>query len=342
MSCQAAQTSQSRLHNHLEAQYNLEIETIHKLDEDVYRVQILSPQKRCWVARVFHHPANAYSAVQSLLVLLDYLKQQGYPSEELAVDPSVSALTQIKDSSECVLVTKWVAGQAPERNRNTFYRLGTLLGKLHSLPVPSDCISPGGGWHHLNLSGGVTAEIESAISVIREVEAESSEGDEIQQGHHGLITELRKLQVEFSPESQLPVALTHPDLTPSNVISHASPDSGDSAPGSADEIWTIIDWAGAGIGPRIFSLGFLLAVATARGKMILVDAVLKGYRTFCSLEPLEIAHLVSAGYVRFLTMGCWEIGRGRKSVNQILETLPELVCKAEQTAERVRQIIQNS
>ena len=75
--------------------------------------------------------------------------------------------------------------------------------------------------------------------------------------------------------SDLPSALIHPDFVPPNIIASTNGDL------------VSIDWTGAGLGPRVPSLGFLLWAAGAQG-MAYVDAVVAGYRSWVRLEPDEL------------------------------------------------------
>jgi Ser/Thr protein kinase RdoA (MazF antagonist) len=105
---------------------------------------------------------------------------------------------------------------------------------------------------------------------------------------------------------------------------------------------TIIAWAEAGIGPRLLPLGFLLAVAASRGKLVLVDAVLKGYNKHITLNPNELEQLPSAVYARPLTIQCWEVSTDRKQPAAVVDDLPSLFEKGEAVAERARKMCNNT
>ncbi len=47
---------------------------------------------------------------------------------------------------QAVLVTRYIEGTRADGSMRTFARLGSLLGRLHTLP--SDHVRDGGGWHH--------------------------------------------------------------------------------------------------------------------------------------------------------------------------------------------------
>ncbi len=73
----------------------------------------------------------------------------------------------------------------------------------------------------------------------------------------------------------------------------------------------IVDWTGAGRGPRIWSLAFLLWAAGAR-ELDLVDVVVLAYASHVQLEPEELARLAQAICVRPLVLDTWAVCAGRK------------------------------
>ncbi|HEX3647123.1 MAG TPA: phosphotransferase [Pseudonocardiaceae bacterium] len=96
-------------------------------------------------------------------------------------------------------------------------------------------------------------------------------------------------QVDGDDGADLPHAFVHPDFVPANAI--ATPDGG----------LVIVDWTGAGRGPRIWPLAFLLWAA-ARVHPRLVGLAFSYYRKHVELEPAELARL---GDVR---RGCRTVG----------------------------------
>lgn len=104
-------------------------------------------------------------------------------------------------------------------------------------------------------------------------------------------------------------ALLHPDPTPQNfIVTH----NRDLVP---------IDWAGAGTGPRVHALAFLLLSAisqsrwNARGSR--VDAVIEGYRRHVTLHDEEYAVLAAAMPLRFLVRDCGEYCMGRMTFDEV-------------------------
>lgn len=115
-------------------------------------------------------------------------------------------------------------GQRLERNRDTFYRLGDLLGQLHCLPVPPDITTPGGTWHHLSLVGGISEECRTAVRMLNDDQARCEKTPVTR-----LQDELGRL-AESLTEQPLPTAIIHPEFVLANTLVHtdsqANQDSG--------------------------------------------------------------------------------------------------------------------
>ena len=108
--------------------------------------------------------------------------------------------------------------------------------------------------------------------------------------------------------ADLPQALIHPDFVPANAI--LTPDDG----------LVLVDWTGAGRGPRLYPLAFLLWAAGCAGPSRL-DAVVAGYREHVMPGDDEIGRLAGAIWARPLVLACWMVLAGRKG---LAETVAEL------------------
>ncbi len=106
----------------------------------------------------------------------------------------------------------------------------------------------------------------------------------------------------------LPHAFVHPDFVAANAI-----------PIEGDKL-VLVDWTGAGRGPRLWSLAFLLWALGARS-LRLVDVAAARYARRVTLEPEELARLPEAVAARPLMLECWGFWAGRR-------TLPEAVARA--------------
>lgn len=116
----------------------------------------------------------------------------------------------------------------------------------------------------------------------------------------------------------LPHAVVHPDFVPANAVP------------TADERLVIVDWTGAGRGPRLWSLGFPLWAVGAHHPRLL-DLAVSRYRKRISLEPEELDRLEGAIAGRPLMLDCWAFGCGRRS-------LAETVVRIEENRERANKI----
>ena len=296
------------LAGHLERTYGAVVSGLVQLDLGVYRVDRADGPS--WVARLFAR-TRPLEDVQGDADILARMAEQGYPAERLARPEAVSV-----HEGQGVLVTEFVPGPKPEEDVSTYRMLGDLLGRLHaSDSVP---VRPGGGWHHLVHQGTVDDEINAARSLA------DAAGARVPPGQEPLY---ERLKVELGGDLGfvgLPEALVHPDFVPPNAVL---------GPGGL----VIVDWAGAGRGPRLASLGFLLWVAGAQGQAC-VDSVVAGYRAHIELEAGELDFLEAAIAFRRLTLQAWSFCVGRQSLPQVVDRFPAARAHARAVAARVRHL----
>jgi Ser/Thr protein kinase RdoA (MazF antagonist) len=331
--------SEDQLSSHLKNTYAVQVQSISKLDLNVYHIHLISQtaENQSWVVRVYRHEDQ--STITSLSQFLNYLTQQSYPAEESIVTPTSSS----QNPKACILATKFASGHHPERNRATFFRLGRLLGQLHTTPIPANA-PKGGAWHHLAIAGDIRDECSAAAQMLSDFEARTTPADHKNSPFAG---EVQVLQQEFAElssafEQDLPKSIVHPDFVPVNIIEHGLSGEGSGAAINGQKKWTVVDWTGAGVGYRVVSLGFLLGVAGARGKMILVDEVMKGYGEFVKLEECELEVLPKAVYVRFFTLDCWQVAMERKEPKGIAEGLKRFRDLGDNVAKHIRNKMQSS
>jgi Ser/Thr protein kinase RdoA (MazF antagonist) len=320
-----------QLSAHLMKNYSVQVEQVRNLDVNVFWIDLGDAQ---WVARVYSQ-RESLEAIQSFSELLRYLEQQRFPAESIA---SPRPVTKLDSGEGCVLVTNFVAGQPPPRDRATFFRLGRLLGRIHVMPIPKGTLD-GGSWHHLNLTGGAYEEWDAAIRMLEESvqRYRISESNPAQEDIVVLQKKLEHLKATFSDVEHLPTALVHPDLVPRNVIAHRH-----KLAEEKHDKWTVVDWTGAGVGIRILSLGFLLAVAGSRGPVGLVNAVMKGYsEQVQTLEPVELEKLPEAIYSRLLTILCWEVAVGRKTPAAAVGEITWMLQMSQDVSNKVYEILQS-
>jgi Ser/Thr protein kinase RdoA (MazF antagonist) len=271
-----------KLRRFLEKNYGARILKLDRLDRGVYRADREDGKK--WVVRVFRD--RPLGRVKGDAEILRFLEGHGFPAERCAAPESVTEPGGIP-----VIVTQWVEGTMPARTEGNLRALGVLLGDLNTLPEGKGAVArEAGALHHYSKGEGPPRnEIGAAVSwldeVAQTVDAKSRERFE----------SLRE-QVERADDGDgLPEALIHPDMVLKNVVETSSG-------------LTVIDWTGAGRGPRIGPLALLIwssALGEGGWSEERVDAVVEGYRSRVALKKEELERLAGVMRVRPLVFACW-------------------------------------
>jgi len=278
-----------RLRAHLETHYGLQVDAMTDLDVGVWRV--VRADGPDWVARWF--PARrTFEAVTGDAEILRYLAALDFPAERCATAEPVSIL-----DGRPVLVTGWAQPVPREQRRDAIRaaggiaRLGALLGRLHTLPPGDGAIArPGGGWHHV-ADGLPAAEIAAVSRMLAEA------GHRFSDGERAAYEELCGQVAALDAAEGLPEAFTHPDFALPNVV-------------ATQDDMILVDWAGAGRGPRVWSLAFLLFAEGARD-LRRVKLVLAGYRQHVMLTGEELDRLAAIARARPLVLAAWAVSVGR-------------------------------
>ncbi len=272
-------SSEARLAAHLAGTYDISVSGIGTLDSGVFRVD--RSDGPSWVARVFP-PARALEGVEGDAAILRALERAGFPAERCA-HPNATSIFE----EQGVLVSEFVEPAPALRPGRTAAILGALLGRLHA--NPGSGLREGGAWHHLSFVGGPREEIAAARGRLED--AQSRVGLRELDDYHRVCDAVEQLD----DCHDLPHAFVHPDFVSANAIP------------TADERLVIVDWTGAGRGPRLWSLGFLLWACGHRSPRLL-DAAVSRYRRHVTLEPDELARLAGAirarGDARMLVVLC--------------------------------------
>jgi Ser/Thr protein kinase RdoA (MazF antagonist) len=195
--------------------------------------------------------------------------------------------------------------------------LGAMLGRLSTLESPSGAASrPGGAWHHA-ADGSPAAEIAAARSWLEEAQ-ERAPAREL--AHFSAIEdELDSLD----DGAGLPQAFIHPDFVFANVVATDEPGM------------VVVDWAGAGVGPRAWPLAFLLwaeAVKDPR-RAALARA---GYRRVVKLTAVEVDRLAGMMRARPLIFGLWRLHAGITNAAAIVAGAMEQRRLTTSLADRIR------
>ncbi|HVE91448.1 MAG TPA: phosphotransferase [Actinomycetota bacterium] len=273
-----------RLPEHLASTYGVQPNKTTALDNGVLRVDLAKGGP--WVVRVF--PADRPVAhVARDAAVLRFLESQEFPSERCVADVSTF-------EGQGVLVTGFLKGSKPKPTKSLQSKVGGLLGLLHSLPVPKGLRHAAGGLHLYTMDATVPNEIRTARESLQAAtfRGKDKKWDVLMQG------------LDSAPDfSTLPKALIHPDPAAVNmIVSGGEP--------------VLIDWAGAGYGPRVLGLGLLL-VACTEGKTFnrdWTDAVMGAYTEHVKLKPAELEVLEAVVSHRLLIheVYSWCVGMARE------------------------------
>ncbi len=309
----AARPAGALVARHLQARYGIEVRGLSELDLGVYRIDRADGPG--WVARVF--PAGRpEAATAGDAEILAFLALSDFESERGAAPQPVSVI-----DGHTVLITELVTGvprterAAAIRAHGGLRRLGEMLGELHALPAGTGAVGrPGGAWHHL-ADGLPAAEIRAAQALLADSE------DAVPARERPLHAALRRELADADGGEGLPQALLHPDFALANVI--ASPDRG----------MVLVDWTGAGRGPRAWSLAFLVFAEGARNPPR-AGLVLDGYRSRVSLEPEEIDRLPALMRVRPVVLATWSYCLGRSSLAQAARAVDAAQAVAQEVGPR--------
>jgi Ser/Thr protein kinase RdoA (MazF antagonist) len=278
------------LGTHLEDRYGVEVAEVVPLDLGVFRVDRRDGSR--WVARVFA-AGRPLAGVEEDAAILHGLERAGFPAERCAHPEPVSEFL-----GQGVLVTGFLEDHGPLRPGRPAALLGYLLGRLHRNAAAG--LRPGGAWHHLAFAGGPREEIAAAAELL------DDHLPRVGVRELSLFDRLRDEVEQTDDCHDLPHAFVHPDFVPANAIS------------TAEAKLAIVDWTGAGRGPRLWSLGFLLWAAGARN-IKLVDLVVSRYRRSIELEPAELDRLEGAIRGRPVMLETWSVCAGRRELADAVE-----------------------
>lgn len=281
---------------HLEAQYGIRIASLASIDDDpktrprgswpghypstLFLKRMDGPP---WIARIFSSPADRVSRVQGDADVLRFLAAQGFPAERLAHPEPVSVF-----NGSGVIVTEFIEGGRPDEPEIQ-YELGSLLGRLHSLPAadgalarPGGSDESGGGLHVGRPKEDLAAAMGFLVGVEDDVAPEGRED-----------FELLRDRVENADDAEgLPEAFTHGNYHAWSAVG---------TPGSL----VITGWAGSGRGPRLPALAWLLTTA-AESDLTFVEAAIRGYSDYIRLSDEEVERLPGVLAMKPLWLSCFQ------------------------------------
>lgn len=194
----------------------------------LYRIN--RPGRTPWLLLVA--PPGSVADPRADARMLDFLARHGYPAPRVV--RTTAGDTVCAGEQGQVLVTTFVEGAALPADREAYTRLGQAVGRLHVLPASAaqPPLRPAGMLPRNELAfarrqlATVRDRVPAALAARFEALAAACRADAWADG--------------------LPAVLLHNDCHPANAIQ------------TPDGQVVLIDWEGAGLGPAIIDLGFLL------------------------------------------------------------------------------------
>ena len=231
-----------------------------------------------WVLRAFASD-RATERMLGDAAILAYLAEHGFPAERV-VPARDGSLLMVRDGRG-FLVTDYVAGDYPDTSTDTLHRLGEIVGRLHSLPRPAAEASP-----LLRRRAGIVPAQKVPLALDRLAGVANRVPPDLQRRYGAVLEGLHALRW---CDDVAPV-LIHNDLHVDNAL--VTPAGG----------IVLIDWDGAGFGPAVMDLGFLLfsVDVAVPGRAPLppdptrVEAVVDGYCRHRIPPPRELDLLPDA------------------------------------------------
>jgi Ser/Thr protein kinase RdoA (MazF antagonist) len=246
------------------------------------------------VVRVFP-PTRPLERVAGDAAALRYAAAAGIPAEPLVLAAGGRPFVDLDGRG--VLVTGHVGGDRPPRDADSLRQLGEIAGRLCSLrPPPDDPL--------LNRRAGSLPAEDLASGRAWLASARGS----VPASWHERFDRVEAALAATSDLEHLPRSLIHSDCQLLNAIR------------AGDGRVVLIDWEGAGLGPRIVPLGLVLyscVVQTADEPdrpvdLALVEAIARGFAQHASIGDAELNHLADAVRFRPLVIATRELARGAR------------------------------
>lgn len=279
----------------VEEHYRLRVRTIDSI--------VSAEEKRVWrvggdageaiIVRAYARH-DALAVVRAQAALLTALAAHRFPAERLILTrthaPSVSV------AGWTLLATTAIAGEPTGHTAEAFHALGARLGQLHALD-PAAVLGEG---HAVGAAAMLPArEIAWVMGELARVATRLAGTQRAQYAW------LAAALAALDRCDDLPNVLIHNDCHPGNALTTPR-----------GEI-VLVDWEGAGLGPAIIDLGFLLAscVTEAPWKPPLppeparIEALVAGYRRHRQPTEVELGRLADAIRFRALIYGAADFAR---------------------------------
>ena len=239
-----------------------------------------------WVLRT-HPVEECRQSPFATAAVLEFLEEQGYPAERLVRATTGDAV--IEHGGVQLLMTAFVQGAPVDTSAAALRTLGAATGRLHALPAPTATapavIPPAAMLPR--------PELAYAMSELRSVAALVPA--HLRKRYAALVRAVERIDAL----EDLPLVLVHNDCHPANARIVPSGEA------------VLFDWEGAGRGPAVLDVGFLLASADGGAPWApgappdegRVAAVIEGYCRHHALTPGELNRLADAVRFRSIVFG---------------------------------------
>jgi Ser/Thr protein kinase RdoA (MazF antagonist) len=235
-------------------------------DRPVYIVRQGETQ---YILRVYP-PENTRSDPETLVKVFGLLAEADYPAERTI--PTKDGARMVERDGWRLVMTNFIVGKANDTEPATLFRLGDLLGRLHSLFTPEMLVEQGIPVAERSLDSEMNMSLDDLLAVETYPAAFEPWRNELIDG----IAAVDRCH-------DLPYVLIHNDFHPENVLRQA------------DNALTVIDWDGTGRSPGILDLGYLISwvhpAGSARPDATRIQAIVQGYKQHHQLSPLELERL---------------------------------------------------
>jgi len=285
----------------VEGLYALQAISLHPLNSEsgkqISRVEQADGQR--WVLRAYSSLENR-NDIFDLATMLLFLETQGYPAERIVRTMNNEVVATA--DGYWVLMTTFIEGRTVDYSLPTLRLMGSMLGRLHALN-PQIASATG-----LSIP---TAEMlparELAYAMGRLTSVANLVPKSLLAGYDMLVAAVQSID----RCDDLPTVIIHNDYHPGNIIQTRE---GQLIP---------IDWEGAGLGPAVIDMGFLLASCVSESPWTpqlppddrRVIAIVDGYCQHHRLSSKELDRLADAIRFRALVYGAAsfadEISQGR-------------------------------
>lgn len=269
----------------VEIGYGLENVSLHALASEsgkhIFRVEPASGQKLILRA----YPSNQDENLQNLIAIFSFLEDQRYPAERII--PAANGNSSIGHNGWQLLMTTYIEGSAADYTLSALHSLAAMVGQLHAL-----CASPHINQKEMLPKAEMLPAREIAYALTQLTGAKPLLPRNLYSRYDVLVAALNAIDLC----EDLPTVLIHNDCHPANAVHTPT--------GQV----ILLDWEGAGWGPAVIDVGFLLVSCDTGSPWTpplpadpaRVRAIVDGYCQHHVLTHEELERLLDA--IRFRTI----------------------------------------